>query len=100
MATHIPGPWQWVRVDANVFLQGNRESDNCILALRDDWASWRPFPDCPNARLLCAAPDLLRAAQVALLILERDGIAPLRGLAFTDDETELIRAAVAKATTS
>ena len=42
--------------------------------------------------------DLLEACALALRILQRDGIQEIRGLAFTDDETQRIEAAIAKAT--
>ena len=50
-----------------------------------------------NARLICAAPDLLAMLQFARSILERDGIRPLIGEAFTQTDLEKIDAAIAKA---
>ena len=47
--------------------------------------------------IMDAAPDLLEACRLALRILERDGIRPLMGEAFTQTDVERIKAAVARA---
>lgn len=53
--------------------------------------------DDPNARLIAAAPELLDALEFAIRILDRDGIRPLCGNAFTQTDIEHLQAAVAKA---
>lgn len=50
-----------------------------------------------GVQLLKAAPDLLRACNLAALILDRDGIRPLLGTAFNSDELSIITDALAKA---
>lgn len=55
----------------------------------------RPAPTSPQ--LLKAAPALLGAARIALLILCRDGLQPLRGTAWNDSELRIIRGALVQA---
>lgn len=64
-----PGPWRWTLRDGEMFLEGQPAgvwNDPVVFALRDDWATWRPFPNTPNARLIEQAPAMLNAIRVAL----------------------------------
>jgi hypothetical protein len=61
-----PRPWRWdvkyhegasVR-SRDIFLRGTTngaQDDDCIFALRDDWANWIPFLESPNAALIVRA---------------------------------------------
>jgi hypothetical protein len=50
-----------------------------------------------DACLIAAAPSVLAACQHALRMLDRDGIRPLRGTAFTDNDIACISAAITHA---
>jgi hypothetical protein len=98
---HTPGPWAWDRQTAvTMLLKSFAPVDSCplhdpvVFALRSDWASWAPWPDSANARLIVAAPDLLAACVTALSVLDvckcQNGHELLAASA--------VRAAIAKAT--
>ncbi len=93
MPDHTPGPWEYARDDEPTAFPG---------ALRVFHHSTRQ-PVCwhvhteADARLIVAAPALLGAARIALLILCRDGLQPLRGLAWNDSELHFIKYALEQA---
>jgi len=86
---HSPGPWitkgltiwDW---DAGIIA-------NCSTAKPE-------AENHANARLIAASTELLAVAELALRILDRDGIRPYLGLSHTQTEVERIQAAIAKAT--
>lgn len=83
---HSPGPWEAVdRLTVRSrFVAGDADSGGWLVASLPAHASD------DDARLIAAAPDLLKAAQACLL---RDDIAG-------DELGDLLRAAIAKATGS
>lgn len=88
---HTPGPWEYE--------SGSIWSD---LAGRIGRADRDNPTTCPterdaNARLMAASPELLAACELALRILDRDGLQHIRGEAWTDGERERLELAVAKA---
>lgn len=103
-----PGPWRHLNhlADERRFRVAKYDPRN-----RGDKASYAVLAECKpvapsaisedeamaNATLIAAAPELLAACELALRILDRDGIQSLRGTAWTDTEREQIEAAVAKA---
>lgn len=88
---HTPGPWEWMDTSDHMSLKG-------LIAIlggthyvcSDSGADpvVRSAEDGPNARLIAAAPDLLRAAQFSL---DHDCCAP------SCPAQKLIAAAIAKA---
>src|SRR5262245_8467473 len=114
--SHTPGPW-------TILYDGTGQPDS-VKRFRDTGevyqepmrvvgsggtvlATLRCFGGMPNradlakreadARLIAAAPELLRAAEWALILCERDGVRALLGEAFTTDDLDMIRRAVEQA---
>jgi hypothetical protein len=87
---HTPGPWE---------IEGEGQDVVGILAMGHNHfiaklSGWATEIQDANARLIAAAPDLLEACKVALSIIE----AEQEACGIYRAHTEIIRAAIAKAT--
>ena len=96
MNKHTPGPWNRIKGDRNVYsAAGTVCKTPAILGGGSAATNWEA-----NARLICAAPDLLDAAQLALQIAESwihdqlDGTSSIDGALLHLDP---VRAAIARA---
>jgi len=84
--THTPGPWEWKDDEKKVFGY-YRIAPGVLLTSETDGTPWGDEIDKANARLITAAPELLRMLKVAQLWLDMDGRFDMQG----------INAAIAKA---
>lgn len=106
--SHTPGPWavadtldneacklvHSVSLDAP---QTYRGSDICRVWHTRENANLRQFGDA-NARLIAAAPELLRALQYCEMIIEDRGSTETGGVAFwAEDALKRIRSTIAEA---
>lgn len=67
---HTPGPWSWSR---------DTMEDRCDITLHSEATGYSILYCCekprePNARLMAAAPDLLAAANAAIVLLRTHGL--------------------------
>ena len=84
---HTPGPWVISKASGNVVAANCPENGGDIVCEAPSWAPDSMYYWESNARLICAAPDLLEAC-VAFL----EAVSPLQS------HYDAIRAAVEKAT--
>ena len=95
--SHTPGPWEWIAEDNGDLLILCRDGDifeGFVLETKKCTSCYGTesrctLPTLDNARLIAAAPDLLFAAEQALMSLEEGYDAPK----IRDD----LRAAIAEA---
>jgi hypothetical protein len=66
-AQYTPGPWYWEprsyegSTRRDVFLNSANPVQGAILALREDFADWRPWERSANAHLIAASPAMADA---------------------------------------
>ena len=95
MTKHTKGPWtatkhdqHWVRVNVTIKAGGNT------------WVAFMPDEDkeerMANARLMAAAPELLEACRMAMMLRQLGGIIP-ESRVVVDAVVEAAEAAIAKA---
>lgn len=92
-----PGPWSLNTQYADIEVRGPAES-GVLIAVMSPWgvASDLPSPQIANARLIAAAPELLKVAQDFSESLSELGM--LCECGESDCRTTRLRAAIAKAT--
>lgn len=91
---HTPGPWKW---DGANKLCGEFGLTVAIRA-RAPYASTDYEEDCANQCLLCAAPELLEAAECVMDMLKEHGPSIVPHLLDSDDNAgQQLRNAIAKA---
>ena len=62
MSKHTPGPWEWGTSNYALWTRNERPGrGNCIL---ESYPDGELRVSCSNARLIAAAPDLLKAAKM------------------------------------
>ena len=83
MSKHTPGPWRVVKDPTNLSLQVYGQT----LALFECWRRSDEQTELANARLVAAAPDLLKALEFVI-----------RGVPDTWEGVQKAHAAIAKAT--
>ena len=100
-AKHTPGPWNIGSSDLpvsrmSIHCKGHKESCHSTVALMVSRMTIGISHDeeFANARLIAAAPDLLKALEDCVAVMDRE----LAGLKVIQPELSAARAAIAKAT--
>ena len=101
MSRHTPGPWREASWKADRIIEALADPENSatyyapICELEDGWSE--EIGDA-NARLIAAAPELLKALKLLAHDVDGYGLAHPEGGRFECEHLDLALAAIAKAT--